>query len=522
MTSLVTSNSDRSVFWTVFPKFTILRLQPKPSLPLMLPQDSTPPSSTTRESLLNLLNETIDSLRNPHPSDPIFECPPSTRTLLQTHPALLIKLAHAKIHSYPFSDVPVCWRRLFTDASIFEAARIISREISEPRPPPDFERSAGVGKKRTRCGQDGLETARSDVQKTVDGSEDLGAEYDWIQNVVRLLDMAVIMAGAPGREETVESLLSALQVYVEELDQRENTSARKKLRRSVDAFSIEERNVPDVRYPIPRCSAMSMVAFEEHLPAAQPLVIKNALTHWPAFHERPWKSPEYLLQKTIGGRRLVPVEVGRSYTDAGWGQRIVTFKQFMDDYLLASTEKINGTDTSEEDAASNIGYLAQHDLFTQIPSLRPDISIPDYCYTTPPPPAPGTPLALKPPQPKLEEPLLNAWLGPAGTVSPLHTDPYHNILCQVVGKKYVRLYSPAETENVYPRGLESGGVDMSNTSLVDVKDDPLERNGEFPLFHKAQYVETILDEGECLYIPVGWWHYIRSLTVSFSVSFWWN
>jgi ribosomal protein L16 Arg81 hydroxylase len=25
-----------------------------------------------------------------------------------------------------------------------------------------------------------------------------------------------------------------------------------------------------------------------------------------------------------------------------------------------------------------------------------------------------------------------------------------------------------------------------------------------------------------LYVPPGWWHYVRALTVSFSVSFWWG
>jgi lysine-specific demethylase 8 len=44
----------------------------------------------------------------------------------------------------------------------------------------------------------------------------------------------------------------------------------------------------------------------------------------------------------------------------------------------------------------------------------------------------------------------------------------------------------------------------------------------FPYFRKATYVEGILAPGECLYLPVGWWHYIRSLTPSFSVSFWFN
>ena len=44
----------------------------------------------------------------------------------------------------------------------------------------------------------------------------------------------------------------------------------------------------------------------------------------------------------------------------------------------------------------------------------------------------------------------------------------------------------------------------------------------FPHFEYEKYVDVILEEGEMLYVPVGWWHYVRSLEVSFSVSFWWN
>jgi hypothetical protein len=249
-----------------------------------------------------------------------------------------------------------------------------------------------------------------------------------------------------------------------------------------------------------------------------PLIIEGALGHWPALDERPWSDPSYLLEQTLGGRRLVPIEVGKSYTDDGWGQKIITFKQFMETYMLE-----NKSENSAEDVPQK-GYLAQHDLFAQVPSLRADISIPDYCYCSP---APSPHLTHIKATPKLEEPLLNAWFGPAGTVSPLHTDPYHNILAQAVGYKYVRLYAPKETPHLYPRCVDENGVDMSNTSQVDL-DEAQRANGDqdfyerFPTFHEAPYMEGILAPGECLYIPVGWWHYIRSLTPSFSVSFWFN
>lgn len=437
--------------------------------------------------LLGLLTRTLENLLQPSPHDPILDCPPSTRSILPYRPATLIQLAHAKIHSYPFSKVPVCWLRLFTDASIAQAIVVVKDAVEAIGSAENVEAANGT--------------------KIVSGE---GQKDEWLQEAVRLLDMAVIMAGAPRREEMVGELLSALQIYVEAKD---SEPPMKKRRKEEDAFPSEGNKLPQILKQIPTRAVLSIEAFEKHLASGLPLVIHKALAHWPALHERPWNSPAYLMKKTFGGRRLVPVEVGRSYTDAEWGQSIITFKEFMCEYLLC--DPLNAGDTG-------IGYLAQHDLFNQIPSLRNDICIPDYCYTDPPSPAPGTPLGDKELLPKLDEPLLNAWFGPAGTVSPLHTDPYHNILCQVVGKKYVRLYSPNESEKLYPKGMEGGGVDMSNTSAVDVEGEAGVLDEDFPLFGGAEYVETILKEGECLYIPVGWWHYVRSLTVSFSVSFWWN
>lgn len=385
-------------------------------------------------------------------------------------------------------------------------------------------------------------------------------------------------AGDEDRREVVDSLLDALAVCCQsKISADERPSKRRRVDEATpeDKFPHEDVWEPPVRNPIRKVSQLSLEAFVKHMRSDQdgpePLVIQNSIDHWPALSTRPWSKPSYFLSKTIGGRRLVPVELGRSYVDDGWGQKIIPFKEFMNTYLLGAVDPPNlSTRTSQaalyfdgceaqtgsdvefpEDKASpsspstdhgppfnNItasatGYLAQHDLFAQIPSLHADILTPDYCWTSPQSPHTSFPLqAAHASLPILPSPLLNAWFGPAETISPLHVDPYHNILAQVVGQKYIRLYAPCETENLYPRGRdEILDVDMQNTSQVDVgvmegwdgtdeeRREALERWG---LWSGAGYVDVLLKEGECLYIPLGWWHYVRSLSVSFSVSFWWN
>ena len=119
----------------------------------------------------------------------------------------------------------------------------------------------------------------------------------------------------------------------------------------------------------------------------------------------------------------------------------------------------------------------------------------------------------------------NAWIG-YGTVSPLHRDASHNLLAQVVGAKYVRLYNPDQSEKLYP---VADGVHKDVSSQVDLDafspSDQWKRREalkKFPLFETASYIDLILLKGEVLYIPPGWWHYVEALEYSCSVSSWWG
>ena len=55
-------------------------------------------------------------------------------------------------------------------------------------------------------------------------------------------------------------------------------------------------------------------------------------------------------------------------------------------------------------------------------------------------------------------------------------------------------------------------------SQVDVENPDL---AKFPKFAEAPWMECTLQEGEMLYMPPRFWHHVRSLSTSFSVSFWW-
>lgn len=500
-------------------------------------------------------------------AEPPTDLPHSILTLLPHRSDAILRLAHERLHTYPYASVPILWRRAFTEASLYLACQAILQALDAAAAANDDDKDDDDNDDDHDDhddhddGDDGDDDNDNYNVKSASRYANQVAEKlsggDWIQAVVEKLDMALIMAGGAGREEDIERMFSALEVYLEAPtadSESEGTSHCRptKKQRLLCPLSFSSLStyvggswplppatisIPTISQPIRTLTNPSVLDFQTHNSAPhpdgpQPLLIKGSMGHWPALlrgGERDWSSPEYFHKKTLGGRRLIPVEVGRSYTDVGWGQKILSWGEFVREYILGTIPW-----QKEEGGKQRMGYLAQHDLFAQIPSLRNDIAVPDYCYidissTTSLPSSsfspPPTPSSLTPPPPS--SPMLNAWFGPPGTISPLHTDPHHNILTQVVGAKYIRLYPPCTTPNLYAREKsEKGrGIDMSNTSFVMNVEGVGGENGEgeFPLFHEeARYVECVLRASEAVFIPRGWWHYVRGLEVSFSVSFWWD
>lgn len=452
----------------------------------------------------SLRNHILEQLDHAVPNDCIKLCKLSTLAIIADRPEDVLEKAKEQLHAYPYEKVPTHWRRLYEDASLHLAARLLKERITQ------LQKSASPP---------AASFATFNPAKRQKLDRDIPNTSDWLAEFCNVIDRAVIISGAPGRKHLIDDTLKQLEVFVK--SEWTDASPRR---------LYTPRPPPlDTPYAILRTPrSWDFEEFQLHLDTTGcPVIIPDTFEHWPA--RTHWDDANYLLYKTLGGKRIVPVEIGSSYTEANWTQKIMPFGSFVENYLLAPCQQ-EQKQQQEQEPSPPIGYLAQHNLFTQIPSLQSDITVPDYCYTTPPPTNPSTTktstTTIQPQPQPLDSPLLNAWLGPPGTKTPLHTDPHHNILCQVVGYKYIRLYNPLWTKFLYPAGVDEAGVDMGNTSLVDVKvwreDGEEEEKRKFPEFGKAEYLEAVLGPGECLYIPLGWWHYVESLTASFSVSFWWD
>lgn len=101
---------------------------------------------------------------------------------------------------------------------------------------------------------------------------------------------------------------------------------------------------------------------------------------------------------------------------------------FMAKKQKISHQSFQPSDSSISSSSVPMGYLAQHCLFDHIRILRSHFTIPDYC-------------SLLKEDDEIEgneeidenDVIMNGWFGPIGTVSPLHHDPYHNLLAQVHG-----------------------------------------------------------------------------------------
>eukprot|EP00854_Cymbomonas_tetramitiformis_P004979 gene4979-6067_t len=107
---------------------------------------------------------------------------------------------------------------------------------------------------------------------------------------------------------------------------------------------------------------------------------------------------------------------------------------------------------------------------------------------------------------------IHFWLGPKGTMTPLHYDPISLMHTHVFGRKVWRMIPPECRPYIYNTDRVYTDVDALN---FDYKKYPL-------LKHVWMITETI-QPGETLFVPNGWWHHVAGIdkpTISVSFTSW--
>lgn len=99
------------------------------------------------------------------------------------------------------------------------------------------------------------------------------------------------------------------------------------------------------------------------------------------------------------------------------------------------------------------------------------------------------------------------WFGPQGTITPFHHDLTNNFMMQIIGRKKVRLMAPCESARVYNFRHCFTDVDAKNVDLQ-----------RFPAMKDVPIIECVLEPGEILFLPVGWWHHVEGLDMSVTIA----
>lgn len=107
------------------------------------------------------------------------------------------------------------------------------------------------------------------------------------------------------------------------------------------------------------------------------------------------------------------------------------------------------------------------------------------------------------------------WLGPKGTLTPLHRDDSDNLFAQVWGEKSMLLAAPHHREALGSWATSPDG------GLEGCDFNPDKPNWEdFPTARNVEFLPVRLRPGDLLFLPEGWFHQVTSLSTSLSINFW--
>ena len=214
---------------------------------------------------------------------------------------------------------------------------------------------------------------------------------------------------------------------------------------------------------------------ENYYKPQKPVVITRQLEDWPAFEK--WN---FAFLKKAAGDKIVPLYDNRK-TD-------YTKKVNEPDFTMTMTEYINILEKGPTQLR-----IFLFNLLKEVPAMKADIRWPK--------------LGLR-----LIKSLPLVFFGGEGAKVFMHYDiDFPNILhIHFQGRKQCVLVSPQDTKYMYR-------LPYSWICNEDIDFDTPDFE-KFPALKKVKPYITHLEHGEMLYMPEGWWHYMKYETPGFSLS----
>ena len=227
---------------------------------------------------------------------------------------------------------------------------------------------------------------------------------------------------------------------------------------------------------IPRVKTITKDEFIAHYFKPQkPVVIEQCIKDWPAYTK--WNL-DYM--KAIAGDKIVPLYDDRpvDYKD-GFNEPHAKMK--MSEYI----DLLKSQPTKYRIFLWNI--------LKEIPELQKDFEFPDFGL-------------------KLMKGLPMLFFGGSDSHTFMHYDiDLANIFhFHFEGKKQIILFDQKQSKYLYkiPHSLITReDIDFANPDIQ-----------KWPALQKAKGYDTVLNHGEVLYMPEGYWHYMKYLTPGFSMS----
>lgn len=99
-----------------------------------------------------------------------------------------------------------------------------------------------------------------------------------------------------------------------------------------------------------------------------------------------------------------------------------------------------------------------------------------------------------------------------------HRDWADNFLVQLIGTKKVHLAPPSDEHCFYSAHARATSTNVATEfSPVSPTSPDL---AKYPAFRRARIIQCVLEPGDTLFLPCGWWHHVENISPSCGVNCW--